>query len=1440
MDVGLELYRRPGLFRDEVDRACLRLERELGLDLRTVLFPPAQGAQDASRRLAETALTQPALFVLEYALARQWMEWGVRPESMLGHSIGEYVAACLAGVFRVEDALGLVAARGRMVQSLPPGAMLAVPLGEAELAPWLGRGVELAAVNGPGLCVVGGPAEAVRDLERRLAGEGLEGRRLRTSHAFHTRAMDPALDAFRERVARLELGAPQIPFISNVTGRWITAAQATDPGYWAEHLRQPVRFAEGLRQLGEESRRVMLEVGPGQTLCALARQGGEGAPAVSSLGSARERRPADAALLEALARLWLLGVEPDWARVHDGERRLRVALPTYPFERQRCWLDDGGEKRAAGRAATAGARAPIDEWFYVPSWTRSHSPVGPVDADADPASSCWLAFVDEAGLGSDLLPRLTRPGRCVVSVRAGSGFALLGENAYAIRPGRAEDYEALARDLALRGLLPTRIVHLWGVGEPSSAGGDVFEAAQDLGLYSLLFLGKALARHEGTLLRSLVAVTSGLHEVTGGERVRPEKATVLAPCKVIPLETPGLACRAVDVDLPQSGAWPRGMVDTLAAELESDSSDRVVAYRKGWRWVQVFQRVAAPASHRRLRPQGVYLVTGGLGGVGLEIAEFLAESVQARLVLTSRSPFPAREEWDRWLEEHPAGEGTRQRIERIRSFEQRGARVLVATADVTDTAAMRGLVARIAFELGPLHGVFHAAGGDKAVRAVLDVERAHCEREFGPKVRGLHALEEALAGQPVEFCFVQSSLASVLGAAGYVAYTAAHLYMDGFVAARRGDSPVTWIAAGWDNWTTAREGATEVGPGPRMTAREGREALARVLSLEGASHVVVSTVDLIARAERPSRLALTAETSAVPAGTAAHPRPDLRTPYVAPRTERERTLVAIWEALLGLSPVGVDDNFFELGGDSVISIQLVARARAAGLALSASQAFEHQTIAEQAVAARDEGDRERPMPTGSIAAGPVGLTPIQRWFFDQDFADPHQFNQGLLLELPPGTDPGPAEEAWHRVTAHHQALRTAFRKGTRGWQALPLEAEPPPFRRVTLDGGDGKAVEAIAAELQGSLDFERGPIAAAAILDCGPARPALLLMAAHHLVVDVQSWRVLLEDLATAWHQIGSGSAVRLPPATFSFAEWARRLETHARSAEVAAKAAHWLAQPWDRCVALPRAAAGGTGTGTFASARRLDASLSAEETRALLHEIPARHQVQIHELLLAAVARALAGWTGSTTVLVDVEGHGREAFEEEIDLSRTVGWFTTLTPVVLDVGDARDAAAVVRSVKEQLRRLPDRGFPFGLARYLRDDDTAERLSRLRRAEVSFLYVGRTEGSGNGTGPFGASLLSGPQRSPRAQRPHVLEVQAGVASGRLDLSLAYSESLHDRATIEELAGAILAAAREALRRLGSDATSVRTPSDFPAAKLGQRDLDHLLASVGRPRGKPAP
>jgi acyl transferase domain-containing protein len=365
------LYCEEPVFREHLD-ACLELlERQSGVALRPMLCSQAVRASAADAALSHTAAAQPALFAIEYALARLWMAWGVRPESMIGHSIGEWVAACLAGVFSLEDALRLVALRGRLMQALPEGAMMAAPIAERAAAELLSDGLSLAAVNAPSQCVLSGPFEAIERAASELQRRGVEGVRLKTSHAFHSAMMEPMLPAFAEAVAEVERHAPSIPVASNVTGGWLTAEDAIDPQYWARQIRSTVRFADGLGRILQEPASVLIEVGPGQTLAGLARQHPAKALETVVLGSVRPAAdPHDdyAYLLESLGCLWTSGGEPDWAGFYAGERRLRVPLPTYPFERKRFWIDP---PRSAPAPPPEPKRSDIAGWFYIPSWTRA-------------------------------------------------------------------------------------------------------------------------------------------------------------------------------------------------------------------------------------------------------------------------------------------------------------------------------------------------------------------------------------------------------------------------------------------------------------------------------------------------------------------------------------------------------------------------------------------------------------------------------------------------------------------------------------------------------------------------------------------------------------------------------------------------------------------------------------------------------------------------------------------------------------------------------------------------------------------------------------------------------------------------------------------------------------------------------------------------------------
>jgi non-ribosomal peptide synthase protein (TIGR01720 family) len=833
------LYRTEAAFRQEADRCLEHLRRKHDVDLKPLLFGTDVQDAPAAAKLEQTALTQPALFVVEYALAKLLMAWGLQPTSMIGHSVGEYVAACLAGVFTLEDALDLVATRGRLMQSCPPGAMLSVQLPEADVRPLLTPELEIAATNAPASCVVAGPTAAVEALEKQLAAKDVLARRLRTSHAFHSAMMDPIVAAFRDAVAKAKPAAPKLRFISNVTGTWVTAEQATSPDYWAKHLRQPVRFASGLDELLKEPEAVLLEVGPGKALQSLARwhpRKKQGQFMLTTLPPPGEATPEPEYLLRTLGQLWLLGLEA--SHLFDGQTRRREPLPTYPFDRQRYWVDLRANTGTQGaRRGTLDKRSDVASWFWLPVWKESAPKVagnsgagasatgGAVaGASAAGASSVaakaapWLLLLDKAGLGAKLAPRLRKQGTALVEVALAREFRRTGADSYELNPSRREDWATLLSELAADGRLPERIVHLGGItAEGSGASAeDVIERS----FYSVLHLAQALAGHASGKPVHLTVVSNGMQEVTGGDLVSPEQATALGPCQVIPREMPHVRCRSVDVTLPSPGSFQAGrLVELLAAELMSDAEEPVVALRGGRRWVQDFEEVRldeGPTSAVAPREGGVYLITGGLGGMGLTFAEALAEKYHAKLVLTGRAAVPPREAWAKSLES--ADEATRRRIQAVQRLEAKGAQVLAVSADVTDLTQMRAAVEAARARFGAIHGVIHAAGVPGGGLLQLKTREA-AAAVLAPKVTGSRVLAAVLEGERLDFFVACSSLVSVVGRFGQVDYTAANSFLDAFTRAyqaRTGTYAVTLNWGAWDEVGMAARPAAQAGEGRAM------------------------------------------------------------------------------------------------------------------------------------------------------------------------------------------------------------------------------------------------------------------------------------------------------------------------------------------------------------------------------------------------------------------------------------------------------------------------------------------------------------------------------------------------------------------------------------------------------------------------------------------------
>ncbi|MGB3292550.1 MAG: SDR family NAD(P)-dependent oxidoreductase [Phormidesmis sp.] len=999
VQMAAELYQTEPTFRTQVDCCCDALLPHLGQDLRQVIYAPANETE-ATTQLQQTALTQPALFVIEYALAQLWMQWGVQPQAMIGHSIGEYVAATLAGVFSLEDALALVAARGQLMQSLPAGAMLAVTLSEADLQPWLTQpNLSLAAVNGATAGVVSGTEAAIATLEQQLAAEGVNCRRLRTSHGFHSPMMEPILTPFRQQVKQISLSPPQIPFISNVTGTWITAEEATSPDYWARHLRQPVRFSPGLSEL-LKSETLLLEVGPGRTLSTLAKQhiaaqkkaeqSDLPAQAVfTSIRHPKEQQSDAAYLLTTLGKLWLAGVTIDWSQKYAHEQRRRLALPTYPFERQRYWVEPPAPGEAV-RPTTALRSGKVDQanWFYLPSWKRLRLPLEA--AEPAVADAHTLVFMDASGVGDQLVKRLEQLGQRVTVVQPGEDFTQPHERHYTLNPTQRSDYDRLLRELTVLASRPQQVIHLWSLSAACKGGAPLAQPVDEQdpqlqmrGFYSLLFLAQALGGLPGAEVLPITVVSNQVQSVTGDEHLCPQKATMLGPCKVIPQEYPHLRCRTIDVALPQPDQeqW-KTLIDQLWQEIQTPSAELAVAYRGRHRWVQTFEPLplahpqtdpAQTDSERAIAPlktQGVYLITGGLGGIGQVLAHYLAKTVQARLILTGRSAFPDRDQWVNWLADHAEDDRVSQQIQQIQMLEDLGAEVLVISADVANLAQMQAAIAKAEGQFGPLNGVIHAAGcfAGKAFATLAETTPEFCEQQFHAKIQGTLVLQQLLGAeaagrsQPLDFCLLMSSLSSILGGLGFSAYAAANRFLDAF-AHQQSQKAIPWLSINWEGWQlkppqpsgqpSDQHKADETFGSDlnelALTPAEGVAVLQRLLGWADLRQVVVSTGHLSTRIERWVTQMGTSEPTVVRASQEHHSRPHLANAYVAPSTAIEQTLVEIWQTLLGVEPIGIHDNFLDLGGHSLLATQVMSRVREAfHIDLPLHSLFDEPTVAVMA------------------------------------------------------------------------------------------------------------------------------------------------------------------------------------------------------------------------------------------------------------------------------------------------------------------------------------------------------------------------------------------------------------------------------------------------------------------------------------------------------------
>ncbi|MER0239557.1 beta-ketoacyl synthase N-terminal-like domain-containing protein [Fulvimarina sp. MAC8] len=862
--MGKGLYDASPSFRQAIDHCATHLDGSMQIDFRSLLF----GTDEA---VHETRFAQPALFAVEYALARSWLASGLKPVALHGHSIGEYVAATLAGVVSLEDALKLVVTRGRLMQASAPGAMLAIIHPDDAIASFLGGDLALAAVNAPGLSVASGPVAQIEELRTRLDGRGIGHQLIRTSHAFHSPMMHDAAEAFREALAEVSLHAPTIPLISNVTGTWMSDEQARSGDYWADHLLAPVLFEAGTRTLLADGDPIFIEAGPGSTLAGLTRQtAGSNARVIGGFAPGHEEY---VEFLEAVGRYWCCGGKVE---APSPDRARRVPLPTYPFEGEKYWIEPDSENQPQAKIAAAGAG------FYATRWERAPSIV-----PSAPRLSGNVVIFDDGAIGEKFADEFERGGAEPYRVIAGKGFEETGYRCFSVDPQSRDDFRSLVEELESRGASIDRIVFAWPLSRQTTD--DDSDLARSLVhvACSMQDIGKRV---------SLVALTLEAEDVTGAESSAPSQAMIAGALRVIAQENANLSCRRIDLGRDQLGS-PGALAKRVRSQL--GLKNELTALRGQYCWLPTVERLELSAQDHepRIKPGGVHVVVGDIAsGVGEHwLAGLRASSVRLAVIEDC----------------HPAvGQNAD----------------LELSADCTNAQELGEALRTVATEWGRIDGVFLSLtqSNEESAALITDLDERYWAYNRATKLAPLRALDEALGRMKVGFCCVQSSLATMAGGLGLAAYAGTYRALEQFVARKNRSAGVPWFSIGYPLIGDSEPAVESTRNAFAVTPDAAWDMTRRIIDVGYIGQIAIAGADILAE---QTRAAYGVKEAGRPEGT--RQRPEMSVPYLAPQNPAEAAIVEIFEDLLGLQGIGVNDGFYELGGHSLLAIRALAKLREA-------------------------------------------------------------------------------------------------------------------------------------------------------------------------------------------------------------------------------------------------------------------------------------------------------------------------------------------------------------------------------------------------------------------------------------------------------------------------------------------------------------------------------
>lgn len=937
------LYRTERTFRETFDYCSDFFQQELQVDIREILYGTGD-FQDRTEQLSRTTVSQPATFAMCIALAQLWRTWGVSPSYLLGHSLGEYTAATVAGIFSLKDALHIISARSKVMQKMPGGAMLSVMLSPRKCREYFlawKLDLDIAAINGPELCVVAGPVSLITEFRNRLVLERIGFVPLNTSYAFHSRFMADAVEEFSEIMSGFQLSSPLIPILSTVSGTWMTEAQATSFDYWAEHIRMPVNYEDCLQELMRCNPTALLDIGTSASMRLVQHNPVTSeAIVISSLCGGREAGDEEESLALAIGKLWELGVKLDWQRYRADEEVGRVRLPGYPFKYERHWIERPTAAYASGEigARQSNTSSPqVKPKLYAVGYRRlqDEKPVSEINQP----SGAWLIFEDQIGLAQVLETNLTSEGKKVFIASRGKKFEKKDRNRYIVNPEMESDYVQLMSAVEAEDGSILNVLYLWPL-DLSMPEERTHSFYFQINFYALLWIAKSIETTKPKLNSRITVVITGLHQINEEDSIVPESAYIVGPRNVIPQESRMAEIRSIDISNILQETNITALSHRIRKEIDWWRDENDVVLRGKFTWTPSLQPL--PKSNFEnadlLVENGVYVITGGLGGIGRTIAKFLCEKYKATVILLTRREVPIRSSW---TDARNSGDGVENSslFHELDEFAELGGTIAARTVDIADSDAVATVINEICTTFGAITALIHAAGALGG--GLFNSRKVEDGREvFASKVEGARSILGALKGREPLLTILFSSNAAIRGGAGQIEYVAANAYLDALALSLSGKSnrvmSINWAA--WSeigmaiNYSNTRPVTSESRQkllNRGLSSQEGVEAFCRAVS-SGLPRICVSKSAIQFQSGKripASTLPIPLDSPRKTSVRTLHPRPKIGTQYVAPLGETEQGMAALWAQALGLSEVGANDNYFALGGHSLMAVRLTFRVR---------------------------------------------------------------------------------------------------------------------------------------------------------------------------------------------------------------------------------------------------------------------------------------------------------------------------------------------------------------------------------------------------------------------------------------------------------------------------------------------------------------------------------